>query len=382
MPIAFASSPRPTIGVEIELQLIDPITWDLTARSIDLLELCERRGVERIKAEIMQSMIEIDTEIAIDVKQCRGFLERRLAVLHSLTGELGIKTCSAGTHPFQRWTERKIYPSPRYQFLVNKYQSLARRLSVYGMHVHIGVRSGEQAIAISNHVIPYLPHLLALSASSPYYEGIDTGLQSSRVGILEAFPIAGIPYYFPDWRGFEKYCEALLNVGAIVSLKDLYWFVRPSPAFGTLEFRICDGIPTLSETMAVVALIQALVVHIDEELISGRRPREVSMRTYWIAPENNLIAARDGLDGMIILGEDGQRRSIAEDLLLLIDELRPVARRLDSEEELLTVRQMIRNGSSATRQRRSFGRSGSMHSVVRDLVTEFEHDRPLFVPPS
>lgn len=359
----------------MELQLIDPITLDLTPRSIELLDVCELRGFERIKAEISQSMVEVDTEISTDVKECRAHLERQIRQLRSAASSLGIYLCTSGTHPYQRWTNDKIYPSNRYEYLLRKFQWLARRLTIYSVHVHIGISSGEQAIAISNQLIPYLPHLLALSASSPYWEGVDTGMHSCRAGVLSSFPISGVPYYFPDWKGFENYCDTLLHVGAIASLKDLYWFIRPNPGYGTLEFRICDSIATLSETMAVVALIQALVVEIDEGLKSGARKREVSMRNYWIAPENIWIAARDGLEGMIILDEHGQRRSIADDVHMLIERLLPVARRLNSEEELLYLREIIRRGTSATRQRVVYCQTSSFPAVVTALIKELETDQ-------
>ncbi len=377
MPIEFVGSQNPTIGVEIELQLIDPETSDLTPKSIELLEFCRERRVERVKAEITQSMVEIDTEISYDVKQCRGYLERRIAKLRAAANALGLRLCVSGTHPFQRWTESKIFPSERYRYLVEKFQWLARRLSVYGLHVHIGVESGEKAVAISNAAMRYLPHLLALSASSPYWEGVDTGMQSSRAGVMDSFPISGLPYYFPDWQEFKKYCDTLLHTEAIASLKDLYWFIRPSPSYGTLEFRICDGVPTLSETMALVALIQSLVVWIDEGFADGSRSKTISMRRYWIAPENLWVAARDGLDGMIIINEDGKRRKISEDTLNLIEHLTPVAQRLNSYEELLYLKEMIQNGSSAGRQRAVFHEMQSMPAVVDALVKEFETDRPV-----
>lgn len=377
MPIEFVGSQNPTIGVEIELQLIDPETSDLTPKSIELLEFCRERRVERVKAEITQSMVEIDTEISYDVKQCRGYLERRIAKLRAAANALGLRLCVSGTHPFQRWTESKIFPSERYRYLVEKFQWLARRLSVYGLHVHIGVESGEKAVAISNAAIRYLPHLLALSASSPYWEGVDTGMQSCRVGVMDSFPISGLPYYFPDWQEFERYCDTLLHTEAIVSLKDMYWFIRPSPSYGTLEFRICDGVPTLSEAMALVALIQSLVVWIDEGFADGSRSKTISMRRYWIAPENLWVAARDGLDGMIIINEDGKRRKISEDTLNLIEHLTPVAKRLNSYEELLYLKEMIQNGSSAKRQRAVFKESESLQRVVDALIEEFEADRPI-----
>lgn len=375
MPIEFVGSPNPTIGVEIELQLIDPETRDLTPESVDLLEFCREQGVERVKAEITQSMVEIDTEVSYDVKQCRGYLERRIAKLRAAASALGLRLCVSGTHPFQRWRENKIFPSERYRYLLAKFQWLARRLSVYGLHVHIGVESGEKAVAISNAAIRYLPHLLALSASSPYWEGIDTGMQSSRVGVMDSFPISGLPYYFPDWQEFERYCDTLLHTEAITSLKDLYWFIRPSPSFGTLEFRMCDGVPTLSETMALVALIQSLVVWIDEGLVDGSRSKTISMRLYWIAPENLWMAARDGLNGMIIINEDGKRRKISEDIFNLIEHLAPVAKRLNSYEELLYLKEMIQNGSSAKRQRAVFRQTQSLQAVVDALMVEFESDQ-------
>jgi carboxylate-amine ligase len=376
MSIEFPGSPRPTIGVEIELQLIDPVTRDLTAQSISLLESCQRRGIERVKAEITQSMVEIDTEISQDVKECRGYLEKRIAQLRAVARDMGVELAVSGTHPFQHWTDREIFPSERYRYLLEKFQWLARRLNVYGLHVHIGVKSGPNAIAISNAAIRYLPHLLALSASSPYWEGTDTGMHSCRTGVMESFPISGLPYYFPNWQEFEKYCDTLLHTGAIASLKDLYWFIRPSPSYGTLEFRICDGIPTLSETMALVALIQALVVWIDEGLASGGRSEAISMRRYWIAPENLWVAARDGLDGMIVVNEEGKRRKISEDILNLMEHLAPVAKRLNSYEELLSVEQIIRNGPSARRQRAVFQREQSLDAVVDALVKELEADSP------
>jgi carboxylate-amine ligase len=372
MPVDFVGSAAPTIGVEIEMQLIDPETRDLTPKSIALLERCRMRGIDRVKAEITQSMVEIDTEIANDVKECRLYLEKRVEQVRKIARELGLHLAVSGTHPFQHWSQRKIYPSERYQYLLDKFQWLARRLTVYGLHVHVGVENGEKAIAISNAAIRYLPHLLALSASSPYWEGRDTGMQSCRAGVMQSYPISGLPYYFPNWTEFEKYCDTLLQTGAIISLKDLYWFIRPSPGYGTLEFRICDGIPTVSETLALVALIQALVVWIDEGFTDGSRSKTISMRRYWMAPENLWIAARDGLEGSIIVSEDGKRRKISEDILNLLEHLKPVAKRLNGYDDLLRVQEIIQRGCSAKRQRAVFQERTSLIAVVDSLIEEFE----------
>jgi carboxylate-amine ligase len=376
MSIEFIGSPRPTLGVELELQLVNPATKDLAAESVALLDLCRRRGLERVKAEITQSMVEIDTEISADVKECRAHLAKRIAQLQAVAREIGVELAVSGTHPFQCWRERKIFPNSRYRYLLQKFRWLAARLNVYGLHVHVGVRSGADAIAISNAAIRYLPHLLALSASSPYWEGVDTGLHSCRAGVMESFPISGLPYYFPNWQEFEKYCDTLLHTGAIASLKDIYWFIRPSPAYGTLEFRVCDGIPTLSETMAIVALIQTLVVWIDEGLRTKARSETISMRRYWIAPENLWVAARDGLDGMIIVNEEGKRRKISDDILNLMEHLAPIAKRLNCYEELSFLAEIIRQGSSAKRQRALFRQTQSLEAVVGALVNEFATGMP------
>jgi carboxylate-amine ligase len=377
MPVPFTGSSRTSIGVEIELQLIDPETRDLAPVSPKFLDTCTGRGIERVKAEITQSMIEVDTEISADVKECRSHLENRLGQVRAVAEEMGVRICVSGTHPFQRWTERKIYPSERYLYLLEKYQWLARRLTVYGVHVHVGVESGEKAIAISNAVQRYLPHLLALSASSPYWEGIDTGLHSCRAGVMESFPFSGLPYYFLNWTEFEKYVDTLARSGAIVSLKDLYWYVRPNPTFGTLEFRICDGMPTLTETMSLVALIQTLVAWISEGIDAGTRSREIHMQRYWIAPENMWVAARDGLSGMLIVNEEGERRPIADDVLLLLERIRNVAKRLNCLEELDAVEQIIQTGTSSIRQRTVFREEQNLQGVVDALVEELATDKPL-----
>jgi glutamate---cysteine ligase / carboxylate-amine ligase len=376
MPITFVGSPAPTLGVEVELQLIDPESRDLVNRSEDLLARCSARGLERVKAEITLSMVEVDTEISRDVKECRGYLEKRLRELQAVSHEAGIRLASSGTHPFQLWTNQSIFPSERYRYLEEKYQWLARRLSVFGLHVHVGVESGEKAIAIGNAAVRYLPHLLALTASSPYWQGVDTGMQSCRMAVMQSFPISGLPYYFPDWQEFEKYCDTLLHSEAIVSLKDLYWFIRPSPDFGTLEFRICDGIPTLSETIAIAAMIQALVVWIDEGFAKGSRSKTISMRRYWIAPENLWSAARDGLDAQVIISEDGKRRRLADDILNLLEQLTPVAKKLNSLEELMLIKTMIGRGNSAQRQRAVYRENQDYAKVVDSVIEEFETDRP------
>ena len=377
MQLEFIGSSMPTIGVEIELQIIDPESLDLTPKSELLLEKCQILGLDRVKAEIHQSMLEIDSEVSNDVKQCREFLNSRIQQLNLAANELGLKLAVLGTHPFQRWSDRLISNQDRYHNLHQKYQWLARRMNVYGLHVHIGVENGEQALKISNALVRYLPHLLALSANSPYWQGIDTGMQSSRVNIMESFPLAGIPHQFNHWGEFKHYCETLLSAGAICSVKDLYWFIRPNLQFGTIEFRICDALSSLNETMALVALIQSLVVFVSKDIENNPREWMWSKEQQWIAPDNQYNAARDGLEAIITTDLGGQKQKIFESILQLLERLSPTARSLNCFEELQYINHIITNGNGAQRQRNIFKETQSLRDVVKGSIKEFELNAPM-----
>lgn len=372
MELKFIGSSKPTIGVEIELQILDSESLDLTPKSELFLEKCKAQGLHRVKTEIHQSMLEIDSEISVDVKQCREFLKSRIQGLNAMAVELGVKLGVSGTHPFQRWSDRLISNQDRYQKLHQKYQWLVRRMNVYGLHVHIGVPNGEVALSVSNALIRYLPHLLALSANSPFWQGLDTGMQSSRINIMESFPSAGIPLQFKQWKEMEHYCDVLCRTGVINSIKDLYWYIRPNIQYGTIEFRICDAMPTLNETMAIVALIQCLVVFVSNSIEADAPEWQWSTEQQWTAPENQWIAARDGLEGIIIIDSSGQRKKISDALLELIQRLAPTAQNLNCIEELEYIKNIIANGNGAFRQRNIFKETHSLRDVVNASVREFQ----------
>lgn len=371
MTLIFQGSAQPTLGVEIELQILDPETLNLNPVSEKLRDECQKQGLERIKAEVHQSMLEIDTEISNDVKECHHYLKTRLSDLTQVANSLGTEISIAGTHPFQRWADGLITNEKRYRMLYQKFQWLVRRMNVYGLHVHVGVPSGEHAITVSRAMIRYFPHLLALSANSPFWQGVDTGMQSSRVNIMESFPYAGIPPLFNSWGEFEHYYHTLHKTHAIRSLKDLYWFIRPNLTFGTIEFRICDAMSSLTETMSLVALSQCLVVNIlekdkDHPLLQWTNEEN------WIATENQWIAARDGLDGNIIVGKDGKREKISDSIYKLVEELAPIAKRLNCAEELEQVKDIIKDGNGAQRQRLTYQVSDSLKEVVSYATREFK----------
>lgn len=377
MALSFRECPRPTLGAEVEVQLIDRVTKDLSPAAVPILRRASSIEGLCLKSELTSAMVEINTEICGTVKEIGESLSRQLHQLRQIATSQGLKIAVSGTHPFQDWRERKIFPDPRHVGLLEKFQWLARRWTTFGLHVHVGVKSGERAVSIMNAMISYIPHLLALSASSPFWGGIDTGLVSCRAAVTESFPTGGLPYFLPGWKEFEKYFETLKATGAIESIKDLYWDIRPHFDFGTIEVRVFDGIPTLKETLALVALVQSLVVWIDDQLEKGGRTSQIRMQRYWMAPENKWQAVRYGLDGQIITKEGEERRPLREEIEKLLDILKPVAASLGCADELSGVRDILETGPSAVRQRRIFAETESLKAVVEALITELQENRPV-----
>ncbi len=375
--MSFHSSLTPSIGVELEMQLLDPFTKDLKAVSIPFLRECRQLKLTKIKSEIHQSMIEVESGVCFNAKQIREDLSETLSQVHSIASERGLSIATSGTHPFQDWKEREFYPSSRYLFLYEKFRWLAQRMNIYGMHVHVGVSSGEEAIALMNEAARYLPHLLALSASSPFWGSSETGFHSCRYSMIETFPYAGIPPFFPCWDAYYTYCTTLLNNGAISSLKDLYWYIRPNWEYGTLEFRVCDASPMLSETIAISAFIHCLVVWLGEKEQVDQRTYEGQQSILWHLPHNLCNAARDGLRTTIIVDNAGSIRKLKADIEEIIERLVPIAKRLDCLQELLGVRKIIAAGVSSERQFQVYEKTRSHVAVVEALIHECSYDEPV-----
>ena len=233
MHIGFNASPRASVGVEVELELVDEDSRELTSRGSELLAILGRGYPDglhpRAKHELLESTIEIITGVCADVPQARADLAETLAEVQSVAREAGVRLMCSGTHPFSRWSDQQITPNPRYLRLVNEVQWPARRLQIFGIHVHVGVRSGERAIALMNALCGYIPHLLALSASSPYWMGDDTGLASCRSKVFESLPTAGVPLPLKDWAEFEQFMSTLIAAKALTSIREVWWDIRPHP---------------------------------------------------------------------------------------------------------------------------------------------------------
>ena len=372
MKITFNGSPGPTLGVELELQLLDPETKNLVSGAPRILE---RLGDDaHIKPELIESTIELNTAVCRDVGAVRRDLEQRIGQLLAVCDELGYEVASAGTHPFAEWSEQRVTAKERYTMLVDRCQWPARRLMIFGLHVHVGIQSGEKAIAVFNALTTYLPHLLALSASSPYFNSLDTGLTSCRVKVFESLPTAGLPYRLLNWGEFQRLMTTLVNAKAIESIREVWWDVRPHPQFGTVEVRICDGLPTLDDVVAMTAMIQALVVWLGDQYDEGSY---IPLQRYWIVRENKWRAARWALDADLIVDDDGKLERLGDAIETLLEALDPVAARLGSRDELARVRAIMRDGPSYLQQRRLYGETGRFTELMESLVRQFRAGIPL-----
>lgn len=370
MSLEFHGSKDHTLGVEVELQIVDRESRELVSLSPRILESFPE--CPWVKHELLQSTIEINTRICRDVQEVEDDLREKLSRVRQVAGELGADLIGAGTHPFSRWTDQKITEDSRYHRLVERVQWPARRLLIFGLHVHVGLPDGESAIRVINGLEPWLPHLLALTASSPFWEGEDTGLASCRTKIFESLPTAGLPYRHESWEDFERLLEALVRCQAVESLREIWWDVRPHARFGTVEVRICDTPPTLRETVAVAALIQALVAYLHREGESAG----LSHVHNRIIRENKWRATRWSTFGSTIVDEEGRLEPIAESLEKLLERLEPTFRECGSAHELTRIRQMIIEGPSYARQRTVYRETGDLRAVVEWLVREAEEDRP------
>jgi glutamate---cysteine ligase / carboxylate-amine ligase len=372
MNIVFKSSERPTLGVEIEVQVVDE-SGALATEPAATKILADLEGRPGFKHELLECTIEVITGVCPNVDAVRKDLGDKLDQLMEVTDRMGYRVLCTGTHPFSAWADQIVSPDPRYQRLIDDCQWTARRLLIFGVHTHVGVGSGEEAIAIGNSLGTFIPHFLALSSSSPYWQGRDTGLASIRSKIFESLPTAGLPYQMENWGQFQRFMRTLIGAGTIRSIREVWWDIRPHPGFGTIELRICDGIPTMDELCATVALSQSLVVWLQDHYNAGQ---ELPLHRAWTIRDNKWRAARYGLDAEIIRDEEGNLISLRRSLGDLVEDLVPVAERLGCLEDLLRVNEILDRGTSATRQREVFAQTKDLSRVVDSLVEELQAGRP------
>jgi carboxylate-amine ligase len=369
-------SSGPTLGIEWEVQLIDAQTrllrQDAGVVLAGLHGLQESGEHPKMKHELMQSTVEVITGVCGTVAEAKEDLATTIKELQRSAESHGIVLAAAGTHPLSDWRDAKMAPTQRYSELVEQIQWPARRLQTMATHVHVGVRDADRAMPIVNALAVYLPHLLGLTASSPYWSGHDTGLASCRSVVFGALPNTGPPPGLPDWKTFEEYMGTQLRAGTIRTIKEVWWDVRPHPDFGTIETRIADAVPTFREVGMLAALVQCLVQLFDAQLDRGYR---LPSRSSWVIRDNKWRATRYGLDAVVITDDSGATAPLRDEVFELLRDLEPVAWRLGCVEELAVASEVLEYGASSERQRAAHAADSDLTSVVDALVTEFAEDR-------
>jgi carboxylate-amine ligase len=373
MPLEpFQHSQPLTFGVELELQLVSLSDFDLTAASPDLLHLLARKPFPgNVTPEITESMIEINSSVHSRHQPLLAELLQIRDTLVAAGDTLNIGICGGGTHPFQQWSEQKIFARPRFEHLSTLYGYLAKQFTVFGQHVHIGCGSGDDALFLLHSLNRYIPHFVALSASSPFVQGQDSLFDSARLNSVFAFPMSGRAPFMLSWDEFEHvYFAKMERTGIIQSMKDFYWDVRPKPEYGTIELRVCDTPLTVERAAALAGYLQALCRHLLER---GEAPPVED--DYLVYNYNRFQACRFGLDGSITHPKTYETMSLREDILATLRKMEPHAEKLESVEALRHLAQAVADGSDAAYLRRQYLRQGSAEGMVNAAIQRFRGER-------
>ena len=366
--LGFAGSPRPTLGVEWEFALVDPGSRDLSNEAAAVIN--DIGDTPHVHKELLRNTIELVTGICDTVPEAMADLRSTLVSTRGVVRERGMELFCAGTHPFAQWSAQKLTDAPRYAELIKRTQWWGRQMLIWGVHVHVGVSSAHKVMPIISSLLNQYPHLLALSASSPFWAGEDTGYASNRSMMFQQLPTAGLPFQFETWHQFEQFVHDQKTTGIIDHVNEIRWDIRPSPHLGTIEVRVFDGVSNLQELAALVALTHCLIVDLDRRLDAGE---QLPVMPPWHVQENKWRAARYGLDAIIILDADSNERLVTEDLDDLLTRLAPVADSLQCADELAAVAEIPRRGASYQRQRRvAEEHDGDLRAVVDSIVTELD----------
>ncbi len=359
----FKPSESLTIGVELELQLLDPLSFSLIPAAPTVLELVDQPYKTRIKEEFIQSMVEVTTGICDSPQGVQNDLVSACHHLEKIARQVPCTLYSSSLHPFSSPEDQLPTAGNRYKRIMQELQDVGRRLITQGLHVHIGISDGPTAITVFDHIRAFLPIFLALTTSSPFFEGRDTGLHSYRSRLFGALPRTGTPGPLGTWDEYQRLADIMTKSGAIRQIRDIWWDVRPHPDFGTVEIRICDLPCRLDEIVAIGALIQATVHAIMRRALSGLMHRQLILCNKW-------QAVRYGLQGNYI-APSGKLSTIAQAAFELMEALRPAARDLGSHVYLLPIERILTEGPSSDRQRAAWARTKSFPRVIEELRREF-----------
>ncbi|MFC5461176.1 YbdK family carboxylate-amine ligase [Massilia niabensis] len=373
MPLEpFTQSTPLTFGVELELQLVSLSDFDLTAASPDLLYLLSRKPFPgNVTPEITESMIEINSSVHSSYAPLLAELQDIRDTLVTAGDTLNIGIAGGGTHPFQQWSEQKIFPKPRFEHLSSLYGYLAKQFTVFGQHVHIGCGNGDNAMYLLHALNRYIPHFIALSASSPFVQGHDSHFDSARLNSVFAFPMSGRAPFTLGWQDFETaYYAKMERTGIVKSMKDFYWDLRPKPEYGTIELRVCDTPLTVERAAALAAYLQALCSYLLQRLEAPPVEDDYLVYNY-----NRFQACRFGLEGTISHPKSYENVSIREDILATLRKMESYAEELGSIEGLRHLEAAAAGGSDAALLRQQYERQGSVEGMVHAAINWFRGER-------
>ncbi len=363
--IAFTSNAEPTLGVELELALVNDQTMELSNSIQQVLQRVPQRFAGNIKPELMQSYVEINTGICRTVDEAYADLREKVLALQDVADALALRLYWSGTHPFSRWHDQLVTPSDRYQRLVEMLQDMARQLVCFGLHVHVGVDSGDKAVMICDRIMRHLPTLLAISSNSPWWENRVSGLRSHRAKIMEGLPTAGLPPLMRNWSEYVWLVRHLIETGFITTIREIWWDVRPHHNFGTVEVRVCDIPGSLEDSLALAALVQCLVKALSDEIDRGTYQHDCHPM---MVHQNKWRACRFGLDAELIDPLTFEQRGVRETVDRLVDVLRPVAAQLNCSAWLDRVLALAQSQSWANRQLEVLKQTGDPADVVRHFT--------------
>ncbi|MFG6278264.1 glutamate--cysteine ligase [Microbacterium sp. 5K110] len=372
MRLPFAPSARSSVGLEWELMLADRETGDLVPRAPEILDLVEEAtSLERftVTGELLTNTVEVTSGVGQTVAAAVDDIADAIAALRTQTEPRGIELLCAGSHPFAQWFDQEVTDKTRYHTLIERTQWWGRNMMIWGVHVHIGVDDVDKVMPIINALTVYLPHLQALSASSPFWAGERTGYASNRALVFQQLPTAGLPWQLREWGDFEAYLDDMVRTGVMADASEVRWDIRPAPHWGTVEIRACDGMSTLPELAAVAALAQSLVEHFSRILDAGG---ELPGIPPWYARENKWRAARYGLDARVIVDREGTQLPVRDHLFTTMEQLADVATELKCAREFAGLETILATGGSSARQIAvADAADGDLRAVVQHLIREF-----------
>lgn len=367
--IFFNASPSPTIGVEAELFTISRENFDLVSGAPLILEKFPES--DHVKEELLDCIVEVNTDICENVSSVRSDLTDKIGKVRQVADNHNLALISMGTHPFAKWKEQSVTQSLRYTNFLKRMQWPVRRLIITGLHVHVGVESGEKAIAITNGMTRYIPLLIGLSANSPYFGNELTGLASTRTKIFEGLPTAGLPPNLKNYSEFQKFMRTLQKANSIQSIREVWWDIRPHPGFGTVEVRVCDAVPSIEEMVNLTAFIQTLVVGLSNLYDDGA---QLPILDPWIIQENKWRATRFGMDADIIMDDSGNLQNLKGAVMETIDKILPISESLQCRDEVLKLGDIVENNQAPyQRQIMQYQIENSFEDILISAIGELEN---------